>query len=313
GEWLDLAVEFIAGGISMHARMRRPPPGQQDAGAAPGPLPERPGSPARIRGVDRGDMVEANEYYLPMVGDHGRHEFYQRALLAALEARSAAGARPTVLDCSGGGGAPSLLAASRLGVQALTLTQRTEFAKALREVAGANGVGELVEAYAVRGRSETDIWHDGVGVVAGVGVDAAIVLAQSALLLTSVSGRRWPGARRGGGIGGDAGGGCALLVGMPKGTIKKFFEDKGFGFITPEDGGEDVFVHRKVNGADRTAYLEEGDAVEYELEWDDRKGKYCASAGASRAAHGEDGAFSGHGVLRRGARGLAGRGAPVGR
>mmetsp|Transcript_49011 Transcript_49011/g.138490 ORF Transcript_49011/g.138490 Transcript_49011/m.138490 type:complete len:104 (+) Transcript_49011:44-355(+) len=65
---------------------------------------------------------------------------------------------------------------------------------------------------------------------------------------------------------------------MPTGTVKKFFEDKGFGFITPDGGGEDVFVHRKVNGADRTAYLSEGDAVEYEVEWDDRKGKYSASS-----------------------------------
>ncbi|CAK0816139.1 unnamed protein product [Prorocentrum cordatum] len=65
---------------------------------------------------------------------------------------------------------------------------------------------------------------------------------------------------------------------MPKGTVKKFFEDKGFGFITPDDGGDDVFVHRKVNGDDRTAYLEEGDAVRYEVEWDDRKGKYSASS-----------------------------------
>mmetsp|Transcript_105338 Transcript_105338/g.278206 ORF Transcript_105338/g.278206 Transcript_105338/m.278206 type:complete len:108 (+) Transcript_105338:97-420(+) len=65
---------------------------------------------------------------------------------------------------------------------------------------------------------------------------------------------------------------------MPSGKIKKFFEDKGFGFITPDDGGDDVFVHRKVNGQDRTAYLEEGDAVTYEVEWDDRKGKYSAAS-----------------------------------
>ena len=65
---------------------------------------------------------------------------------------------------------------------------------------------------------------------------------------------------------------------MPSGTVKKFFEDKGFGFITPDDGGEDVFVHRKCNGEDRSAYLEADQKVEYETEWDDRKGKYSASS-----------------------------------
>mmetsp|Transcript_36992 Transcript_36992/g.95544 ORF Transcript_36992/g.95544 Transcript_36992/m.95544 type:complete len:114 (-) Transcript_36992:147-488(-) len=65
---------------------------------------------------------------------------------------------------------------------------------------------------------------------------------------------------------------------MPTGTVKKFFEDKGFGFITPDDGGDDVFVHRKVQGEDRSAYLEQGEQVTYEVEWDDRKGKYSASS-----------------------------------
>merc|ERR1712050_446969 len=65
---------------------------------------------------------------------------------------------------------------------------------------------------------------------------------------------------------------------MPTGTVKKFFEEKGFGFITPDDGSEDVFVHRKCHGEDRSAYLEQGDKVTYEVEWDDRKGKYSASS-----------------------------------
>merc|ERR1711862_24805 len=67
---------------------------------------------------------------------------------------------------------------------------------------------------------------------------------------------------------------------MPTGVVKKFFEDKGFGFITPDDGGEDVFVHRSVHGdgSDRSAYLEEGDKVEFESEWNDRKGKYSCTS-----------------------------------
>merc|ERR1712151_156812 len=70
----------------------------------------------------------------------------------------------------------------------------------------------------------------------------------------------------------------SLVSAMPTGTIKKFFEDKGFGFITPDDGSEDVFVHRKVHGEDRSAYLEQGEKVTYEVEWDDRKQKYSASS-----------------------------------
>ena len=65
---------------------------------------------------------------------------------------------------------------------------------------------------------------------------------------------------------------------MPTGVVKKFFEDKGFGFITPDDGSEDIFVHRKCAGGDREAYLEEGTQVEYEVEWNDQKGKYSASS-----------------------------------
>merc|ERR1719396_321404 len=62
------------------------------------------------------------------------------------------------------------------------------------------------------------------------------------------------------------------------GTIKKLFTDKEFGFIiTPDDGSEDVFVHVKENGGDDAfANVNAGDAVQYDAEWDDRKGKYKA-------------------------------------
>lgn len=56
------------------------------------------------------------------------------------------------------------------------------------------------------------------------------------------------------------------------GTIKNFFQEKGFGFVTPDDGGDDVFVHVKENP--ELESCQQGDAVYYDAEWDDRKGKY---------------------------------------
>lgn len=49
---------------------------------------------------------------------------------------------------------------------------------------------------------------------------------------------------------------------MSTGTVKFFNESKGFGFITPEDGGKDVFVHvSALNGE-----IAEGDNVSYDVE-----------------------------------------------
>ncbi len=50
---------------------------------------------------------------------------------------------------------------------------------------------------------------------------------------------------------------------MANGTVKFFNESKGFGFITPDEGGKDVFVH--ASGLDGTI-LNEGDKVSYEVE-----------------------------------------------
>ena len=50
---------------------------------------------------------------------------------------------------------------------------------------------------------------------------------------------------------------------VAKGTVKWFNEQKGFGFIVPDDGSEDLFVHHSnINGAGFKT-LQEGQAVEY--------------------------------------------------
>lgn len=59
---------------------------------------------------------------------------------------------------------------------------------------------------------------------------------------------------------------------MAKGTVKFFDETKGFGFITPEEGSNDLFVH--MTGVLDGAYLQDGDSVEYEI-GEGRKGP-CA-------------------------------------
>ena len=46
-----------------------------------------------------------------------------------------------------------------------------------------------------------------------------------------------------------------------------FNAERGFGFITPEEGGQDVFVHRSnVDGLDRDEGLSIGESVEFDLE-----------------------------------------------
>jgi len=50
---------------------------------------------------------------------------------------------------------------------------------------------------------------------------------------------------------------------MSNGTVKFFNESKGFGFITPDDGSKDVFVH--ANGLNGTT-INEGDKVSYDVE-----------------------------------------------
>ena len=59
-------------------------------------------------------------------------------------------------------------------------------------------------------------------------------------------------------------------------TVKWFNETKGYGFIQPEDGSKDVFVH--ISAVERAGLrgLAEGQKVSYELETDRRSGKQSA-------------------------------------
>ncbi len=64
-------------------------------------------------------------------------------------------------------------------------------------------------------------------------------------------------------------------VTMPIGTVKFFNQDKGYGFIQPEDGGNDAFVH--ITAVERAGMgtLNKDQRVSYELE-QDRRGKMSA-------------------------------------
>jgi CspA family cold shock protein len=63
---------------------------------------------------------------------------------------------------------------------------------------------------------------------------------------------------------------------MPNGTVKWFNGTKGYGFITPDNGGSDVFVH--ISAVERAGLksLNDGQKVSFDEEMDARKGKTAA-------------------------------------
>jgi CspA family cold shock protein len=60
------------------------------------------------------------------------------------------------------------------------------------------------------------------------------------------------------------------------GTVQRFMDDKGFGFIKPDSGGKDVFVHFSAIGGAGFKTLQQGQRVEFDIV-DDPKGPRAAN------------------------------------
>ena len=63
---------------------------------------------------------------------------------------------------------------------------------------------------------------------------------------------------------------------MAKGTVKWFSDQKGYGFITPENGSKDLFVHHSSIQGDGFKSLREGESVEFE-ETEGQKGPQASN------------------------------------
>jgi CspA family cold shock protein len=100
-------------------------------------------------------------------------------------------------------------------------------------------------------------------------VTGGVVAAGQRVAFVIGEGERGPQAEHVIPLAADAGAGQAAVADGADGTVSWYDEEKGFGFVTPDAGGEDVFVHAKAL-ADGLTWLTEGDRVAYEVVQGDR-------------------------------------------
>ena len=83
--------------------------------------------------------------------------------------------------------------------------------------------------------------------------------------------------RRSGGSTSTASASAKGYIEMTRGTVKFYNDQKGFGFIQPDDGGKDVFVHATALERAGIRSLNEGQKVSFETQVDRRSGKTAVS------------------------------------
>jgi CspA family cold shock protein len=71
---------------------------------------------------------------------------------------------------------------------------------------------------------------------------------------------------------------------MASGTVARLVRDRGFGFIQPDGGGDDVFFHSSAVQEPSFDELNEGERVEYEVEQDPRQPNRSRASGVKRTA-----------------------------
>ena len=64
---------------------------------------------------------------------------------------------------------------------------------------------------------------------------------------------------------------------MPAGTVKFYNAEKGFGFVVPDDGRDDIFFHRSAYAGSGADDLRVADFIEFDVELDPRTGKFVAT------------------------------------